>query len=93
MNTVTLKDGFTVELDENALDNSELLDAIAEVDEGNILLLGRTVRLLLGKENAKKLYDHLRTADGRVPVEPLSQAFAELVNSFQTGKNSSSSPD
>ena len=41
---------------------------------------------------AKKLYDHLRTEDGRVPVVALSNALGELMESFRAGKNSSSSP-
>ena len=39
-----------------------------------------------------KLYDHLRTEDGRVPVVALSDALGELMESFRAGKNSSSSP-
>jgi hypothetical protein len=57
-----------------------------------VLSLGRTIRLLMGKEQTKKLYDHLRTADGRVPVVALSNALGELMESFRAGKNSSSSP-
>lgn len=31
---------------------------------------------LLGKEGRKKLYDHLRTPDGRVPVAKVADALA-----------------
>ena len=92
MITAKTKDGFAVELNEEALDNVELLDALAEVQDADVLSLGRTVRLLMGKAQAKKLYDHLRTADGRVPVVALSNALGELMASFSAGKNSSSSP-
>ena len=51
-----------------------------------------TIRLLMGKEQTRKLYDHLRTEDGRVPVVALSNALGELMESFRAGKNSSSSP-
>jgi hypothetical protein len=93
MITASTKDGFAVELDENALDNVDLLDAMAEMQDSNILSLGRAIRLLMGKANTKKLYDHCRTEDGRVPVEALSNAFGELVSSFSAGKNSMSSPN
>ena len=93
MITASTKDGFAVELDEEVMNNAELLDAMADVQSSDVLALGRAVRLLIGKENAKKLYDHLRTEDGRVPIEALSNAFGELVGSFSAGKNSSSSPN
>ena len=107
MITAKTKDGFAVELSAEALDNVELLDALAAVQDSDVLSLGRTIcglvgengagksttiRLLMGKEQTKKLYDHLRTADGRVPVVALSNALGELMESFRAGKNSSSSP-
>lgn len=92
MITAETKDGFAVELSEEALDNVELLDALAAVQDSDVLSLGRTIRLLMGKEQTKKLYDHLRTADGRVPVVALSNALGGLMESFRAGKNSSSSP-
>ena len=89
MITAQTEDGFAVELSEEALDNVELLAAVQDSD---VLSLGRTIRLLMGKEQTKKLYDHLRTEDGRVPVVALSNALGELMESFRAGKNSSSSP-
>lgn len=84
--------GFEIELDENVMNNVELLDALCDVQNEDILSLGRVVQLLLGREGKKKLYDHLRTADGRVPVEAVSEAIGELMASAAAGKNSSSSP-
>ena len=69
-----------------------LMEALAAVKYSVFLSLGRTIRLLMGKEQTKKLYDHLRTEDGRVPVVALSNALGELMESFRAGKNSSSSP-
>ena len=86
MITAETKDGFAVELSEEALDNVEFLDALAAVQDSDVLSLGRTVRLLMGKEQTKKLYDHLRTEDGRVPVVALSNALGELMESFRAGK-------
>ena len=93
MITAETKDGFAVELSEEALDNVELLDALAAVQDSDVLSLGRTIRLLMGKAQAKKLYDHLRTEDGRVPVAKVADALGELMNSFTAGKNSASSPN
>ena len=46
MITAETKDGFAVELSEEALDNVELLDALAAVQDSDVLSLGRTIRLL-----------------------------------------------
>lgn len=55
--------------------------------------MSRLTLRLLGKEGRKKLYDHLRTPDGRVPVAKVADALGELMNSFTAGKNSASSPN
>ena len=93
MITAETKDGFAVELSEEALDNVELLDALAAVQDSDVLSLGRTIRLLMGKAQAKKLYDHLRTEDGRVPASAVESAIMELFQSINAGKNSASSPN
>lgn len=93
MITAKLNSGFSIELDEEVLNNVELLDALSDVQHEDILSVGRVARLFLGKDGAKKLYDHCRTPDGRVPVDEVSKAISELMNSFTAGKNSSSSPN
>ena len=82
-----LKNGFEYEVSKAALDNMELLDAIAECDESP-LAISRVVRLMLGNEQRRKLYDHLRTEDGNVPVAAVSEAVAEIFKgSGQEAKN------
>lgn len=93
MITAKTKSGFEIELKESSLDNMELVDTLDEMNEGNPLAISRLVPLLLGKEGKKKLYDHLRTPDGRVPVAKVAEALGELMNSFTAGKNSASSPN
>ena len=84
--------GFEIELDENVLGDQELIDALVGLEDGEFLNMSRVVLRLLGKDGRKKLYDHLRTPDGRVPTEAVAAAVGELLNSFAAGKNSSSSP-
>lgn len=85
--------GFEIELDENALNDQELIDALVGLEDGEFLNLSRVTLRLLGKDGRKKLYDHLRGPNGRVPAEAVAQAIGELMNSFSAGKNSSSSPN
>ena len=93
MTTAKTESGFSIELEESALDNMEVLDALSDLDEGNPLAMSRLVVKLLGKDGKKRLYDHLRTEDGRVPASAVESAIMELFQSINAGKNSASSPN
>lgn len=75
------------ELDKERLNNYELLEAIEELEE-NPLVLSRVVNLLLGKEQTKKLKDHLRTENGIVPTEKMSEEITEIFQNQGETKNS-----
>ena len=81
------KSGFLYELDKERLNNYELLEAIEELEE-NPLVLSRVVNLLLGKEQTKKLKDHLRTEKGIVPTEKMSEEITEIFQNQGETKNS-----
>lgn len=79
--------GFEFEIAEDTLNNMELVDAIAEVDD-NPLAISNVVRLLLGKEDRKRLYDHIRTEHGNVPVEAMSTELTQIFEACgDAGKN------
>lgn len=81
------KSGFAFEIKDEVMDDMELLDAICEVDS-NPLFISPVLKKLLGDEQRKALYDHIRTEDGRVPVTAVSEAIADIFNSSgQQGKN------
>ena len=77
--------GFEIELDDEAMNDVELVEAIVEMDTDGTKLFYVADRLL-GKEGKKKLYDHLRDAKGRVPVVAFGAAIGELIRSFSAGK-------
>lgn len=80
--------GFEFEIPETALDNMELIDIMAEVDD-NPLQFTKVVNLLLGKDQKQKLYDILRREDGTVPIKAVSEAVTEIFNLLgEIGKNS-----
>ena len=84
---IKMKSGLVLELDEKVMDNMELVDTLAEASEEDPLAVSKMVRLILGNEK-RKLYDSLRTEDGRVPVEAVSNALKEIFESFGgKGKN------
>lgn len=83
-----LENGFKYEVDENILDDMELLDALAEAEE-NPLKISIVSKKILGTEQRKRLYDHIRREDGTVPVEDASQAIADILEALgEEGKNS-----
>lgn len=84
----TTKSGFAYHLNRQALDNMELIDALADSADGNTLAVSRVCRLLLGSEQRKALYDHVRTEDGRVPTEEISAEIIEMFGALgAAGKN------
>lgn len=91
MVTGTTSSGFAFSLDEKALDNMELVDTLAEMESGDSLAISAVVRMVLGEEQRRALYEHLRTADGRVPASAVSDAVMEIFNAFgkagKAGKN------
>lgn len=83
----TTKSGFNYEIPNERLNNYELLECIAELEE-EPLLLAKTVNLLLGKDQAKLLKDHLRTEDKTVPMDKMSEEIIEIFKSQPETKNS-----
>ena len=75
----TTTSGFDFAFDENTLNNMEFVDALAEVDE-NPLLISKVVKMMFSPEEKKRLYNHIRTEDGRVPVEALGDEMREIFS-------------
>lgn len=84
--------GFEFTLDEQAMDDMNLIDALAGASENDPLQFSRVIRLLLGEEQRKRLYNTLKNEAGRVPVERVSEAVSEIFAAAgAAGKNSSAS--
>lgn len=79
--------GFEFDIEDERLDDMELVDIMTEIDE-NPLLMPKLCKMLLGEEQKKRLYDHLRSEDGRVPIEATTNAIQEIFNSPGDLKNS-----
>lgn len=75
------KSGFEYEIEDSAMDNMELLDLLSEIDRGKMSSIADATVLLLGKEQKKRLYEHIRTEEGNVPIELFVKEFTEILNS------------
>lgn len=80
--TVTTKSGFTCSIDKDKLDDWEFARAAANAKENSADGLRLTLYMvehMLSQEDARRLEDHVRTEDGRVPT---SRMMAEVENIF-----------
>lgn len=77
--TGTTKSGFKFSIAESALDDMELVELLAEADD-NFLLFPKILEKLLGKDQKKKFYDHIKEVHGRVPIEEATKELQEIFD-------------
>ena len=83
--TVTTESGYTVSVDEEKLDDMRFVDALAELQD-NGLALPRVMDMVFTEEDKQRLYDHVRTDDGRVLIEKTTSELCEVLRALE--KNS-----
>lgn len=76
--------GFQYEVEIARIDNMEFIERIADMAEmeENGEEIAATIKLMqdvLGKEQKKRLYDHVRTEEGNVPILAVSKEFEEIL--------------
>lgn len=76
--SITLSFGCTLKIEREALDDQELLDALATMDEDAKAYL-EVMNRLLGPEK-KTLYEALRNESGRVKASAVNAAVTEILN-------------
>ena len=81
------KNGFSFEITDERADNMELIDALADIDDGNLLAVSKVLTLLLGPEQKKKMYDFVRTEDGIVSAQTVSEMIVEILAAKKETKN------
>ena len=87
MLTGKTESGFEFQFSENAMNNMELIEDLATVDRGDVTALPKVLVALLGAEEKKRLYDHLRTEDGRVPIDLLVEEVKQMFKVSKELKN------
>ena len=80
--------GFKFEIVEKVLDDMELIDAMAASQGDDPTQISTVVVKIFGADQRKRLYDHVRTEDGRVPVTEVANIITEIIESLgDDGKN------
>lgn len=81
------KSGFSFEIDEDTLNDAELLEELISLDKGDAMKYPEVVKMILGEDQKKALYDHIRNEKGRVPLDKLSNEIIEIFKTSKSGKN------
>lgn len=85
----TTRTGFAFEVDENAFNDMEVVDVLSNEEMHATYKMSFLVSRVLGVNQKKALYDHLRDASGRVPVDAVEREMEDIFAAFgQQGKNS-----
>lgn len=88
MITGVTSSGFAFELDDNAADNYEILDALVKIDRGESTRIVDVVDSLLGEEQKEKLMEHIRNEKGRVSASGMIKETFEIFEKCKEIKNS-----
>lgn len=79
--------GFEFNLDEECLNDLEFIENLKAVDKGDITLLPEVIVAVLGEEQKKKLYNHIRSKAGRVKVDLVAKELQEIFKASKQLKN------
>lgn len=75
----TTKSGFKFDVDVDALDDAELLERMADAYAGDDgFALFDVMKKMLGAEQKKKLYDHLRDDKGKVSLRKVGEEMNDI---------------
>lgn len=83
---ITTASGFRCSVEEDALNDMELLENLIALDKGDAAALPDLLLQLLGASGKKALYDHVRTAHGRVPAGAVMTELGEILEALKTRK-------
>lgn len=81
------KTGFEFSIEDAALDDWELLEVLADIDDGKTQKIGTAIKLLLGADQAKALKEHCRNDEGRVPTSAMMAEMGEIFAELRKNKD------
>lgn len=74
--------GFNFEADNEQINNAEFLEDYVAMTSGESGAVFRVLMRVLGAEQKKALYDHVRDERGNVPVDKLNKEIGEIFASL-----------
>lgn len=88
MATVKTASGFEAEIDESFREDWEFFEALENTASGKLTGQVQLARCLLSDTDLKRLKDHCREENGRVPAEKMTEELFEIMKLAPSGKNS-----
>lgn len=80
MTHIVTSTGFECDIDPIVMDDMEVLDLVVRIDKTDPLAYPPFLDKIMGAENKAALYNHVREADGRVPMGKISEEIAEILD-------------
>ncbi len=84
------KSGFKFEIDPDEVNDIEFLERLGEAGE-DVSKMPRIMKEILGEDQRKRMYDHIRNEKGKVPIDAAMDIFTEILtiaNEARETKNS-----
>ena len=86
MTHVKLSCGFEADIDETRIADMEFMDAINDIQEGDLTGLSKLAGIILPKPERKKLYDCVRNEDGLATIDKVGDMLFELLDQLGSKK-------
>lgn len=84
--TIKTASGFEAEVDDIVIDDLAFLDLICDLDEGDTRAYRRLINKLLAEKDRERLYDHVSTEDGRIPLSAINTELTEIIKGIGSKK-------
>ena len=76
---VTTKTGFECEINPDVMDDMEVLDLVVRIEKADVLAYPPFLDKIFERDTKTRLYDHIRTEDGRVPISAIGQEVSDIL--------------
>ena len=86
MTHVKLSCGFEADIDETRIADMEFMDAINDIQEGDLTGLSKLAGIILPKPERKKLYDCVRNENGLATIDKVGDMLFELLEQLGSKK-------
>ena len=74
--------GFEYEVSRGMMNDAEFLESFCAIRNGDNTQIFSLIEHVLGKEQKKSLYEHVRDEDGRVPLDALTDEIVEILGAL-----------
>lgn len=86
---IELNCGISIDIEKEVFDDMQIVDLLAELEDGNGLAISKLSKLVFKPEDKQKIYNALKDGNGRIPVNKFADTFTEIFQKLgENGKNS-----